>query len=64
MKVIGPLPFEMVGVIAGISSALAQAKIPLFVLSTFDTDYILVKKELIEDAASVLSNEGYKIGRE
>ena len=38
LKVEGPLPFEMTGVLAGLSSPLAEAGIPIFAISTFDTD--------------------------
>ena len=48
LKVEGPLDFSMVGVIAKISAPLADAGIPIFVISTFDTDYLLVKEETFE----------------
>ena len=41
--VVGPLPFGLTGVVSGLTSPLAAAGIPVFVLSTFDTDYVLVK---------------------
>ena len=42
-EVVGPLPFEMCGVVSGITSPLAAAGIPVFVISTYDTDYLLVR---------------------
>src|SRR5262249_57285589 len=43
LEVVGPLPFDLVGVVSGLTSPLAAAGIPVFVLSTHDTDYLLVK---------------------
>lgn len=60
-KVEGPLDFSLVGILAGIASALAEAKIPIFALSTFDTDYILVKQEQLQAAKETLKSAGYKI---
>ena len=61
IKVVAQLDLELTGIIAGLSSALAKAAISIFALSTFDTDYILVKSEQIEKAAQVLKNSGYDI---
>ena len=58
-KVIGPVDFSVTGLIAGISSALAEARISMFSLSTFDTDYILVKATQFQKAQSVLIESGY-----
>ena len=63
-KVEGPLDFSLTGVLAGISSALAKAKVPIFALSTFDTDYILVKREQVEAAVEALKSAGYHITKE
>jgi hypothetical protein len=60
-KVEGPLEFELVGVLAGISSALAKAGVPIFALSTFDTDYILVKREQVKVARDALISAGYQV---
>lgn len=60
-KVEGPLEFELVGILAGIASALAKAGVPIFALSTFDTDYILVKREQVETAKETLLSAGYQI---
>ena len=53
-KVAGPLDFELVGILAKISSALAEAEVPLFAISTFDTDYVLVKENKLETAIDAL----------
>jgi hypothetical protein len=58
-KVEGPLVFSLVGILAGIASTLAEAKIPIFALSTFDTDYILVKREQVEAASGALISARY-----
>ena len=63
LKVRGPLDFDLVGVIAGLSSTLADARIPIFVLSTHDTDYVLVQEPRLEDAVTALRRAGYGIGR-
>ena len=60
-KVEGPLEFGLVGILAGISSALAEAQIAIFALSTFDTDYILVKQEQVRAAKEALNSAGYII---
>ena len=60
-KVEGPLEFELVGVLAGISSVLAKAGVPIFALSTFDTDYILVKREQVQVARDALISAGYQV---
>ena len=60
-KVNGPLEFNLVGVLAGISSVLAEAGIPIFAMSTYDTDYILVKRKQVEAAKEALVSAGYRI---
>jgi hypothetical protein len=58
-QVIGPLDFTLVGIIARISQTLASERISIFVISTFDTDYILVKNADLDRALRVLRSEGY-----
>jgi hypothetical protein len=60
-KVEGPLEFNLTGILAGIASVLANAKIPIFALSTFDTDYILVKRKQAETAKEALLSAGYAL---
>jgi hypothetical protein len=57
----GPLPFDAVGIMAGLSGALASADIALFAASTFDTDYILVREDRIDEARATLSGRGYAV---
>ena len=61
LRVEGPLAFEMTGVLAELSSSLARAEIPIFVVSTYDTDYFLVKATDLERASSTLRNEGHTV---
>lgn len=53
-KVVGPIHFSVVGVLADISDTLSTAQISIFAISTFDTDYILVKNENFESAKSLI----------
>ena len=55
----GPLPFEAVGILAALSGCLAAAQVSVFVLSTFDTDYVLVKEAQLEHAISALRAAGH-----
>ncbi len=60
LKITGPLDFSMTGIIAGISRILSERNIPIFVISTFETDYILVQSQQLEPAIRALSENGYK----
>lgn len=51
---VGPVPFSTTGVISGLTAPLAAAGVPVFVLSTFDTDYLLVRERFLEQALAVL----------
>lgn len=51
---VGPVPFGTTGVIRALTAPLADAEVPVFVLSTFDTDYLLVRERWFERARSVL----------
>ena len=61
-RIEGQLDFSLIGILAGISKVLAAASIGLFVVSTFDTDYILVKAKDFEGAARALVDAGYEVG--
>ena len=61
LKIEGPLDFSMVGVIAGISAILAEHGVSLFVISTYDTDYILLKANALERAVTILLERGYTL---
>ena len=64
LKVQGPLDFALVGVLAELSGLLAAAKVSIFVISTFDTDYILVKEEKLMTAISALREAGHQVTEE
>ncbi len=59
IKVLGPLDFALTGILAKISSVLAKAEISIFALSTYDTDYILVKKDKLITTQETLLQAGY-----
>jgi hypothetical protein len=61
LKVEGPLDFSLIGILSSISGILAKQKISVFVVSTFDTDYILVKEKDLTKSMHSLQNEGYNI---
>lgn len=61
LKVEGPLDFSLIGILSSISTVLAQSKISIFAISTFDTDYILLKSKDFDNAIKALNNEGYEI---
>ena len=61
LKVQGPFAFTEVGIVASLASALAREGVSLFVVSTYDTDYLLVKAETLDRAVMVLSREGHEV---
>jgi uncharacterized protein len=61
LKVRGPLDFSLVGILASIAAPLAQAGISIFSISTFDTDYILVKEITLEKAQAALEEAGHQV---
>ena len=60
-RIEGVLDFSLVGVLSQVSSLLAENHISIFAVSTYNTDYILVKKENFAKALEILSSHGYKI---
>lgn len=61
LKVIGPLDLNLTGIMANIASVLAKSDISIFAVSTYDTDYILVKTVNLERAKEVLATADYQI---
>lgn len=61
LEVLGPLQLSMIGIMADIGNVLAQAKVSIFVVSTFETDFFLVKDADLENAAHSLDAGGYKV---
>ncbi len=60
IKVKGPLDFNLTGILAGISDILTRGSISIFAISTFDTDYILVRSQDLPSARKKLKKGGYK----
>lgn len=60
-RIQGILDFSLIGILSKISGILAENEIGIFAVSTFNTDYILTKKENYEKALQVLSHAGYQI---
>ena len=56
-KVEGPLDFALTGILARLAAPLAEAGISIFAISTYDTDYLLVRTAELEAAAAVLQRE-------
>jgi len=61
LRVDGTMPFSVIGVLASLTSPLAAAWISLFAISTFDTDYVLVKSADFERAINVLRSAGHDV---
>lgn len=61
LKVAGALDLSMIGVLAELTGLLAEESISVFVLSTFDTDYLLVKETDIDAAIAALSAGGHRL---
>lgn len=60
-KIQGVLDFSLIGILAEIATLLAESEIGIFAVSTYNTDYILVKEENYSKALKVLSDAGYQI---
>lgn len=61
LRVAGAMPFTAVGVLASLTAPLADAGISLFALSTFDTDYLLVKASDFDAAVGALRRHGHTL---
>ncbi|MDQ2869588.1 MAG: ACT domain-containing protein [Acidobacteriota bacterium] len=61
LRLAGPIPFSVTGVIAAVSAPLARARLSLFAVSTYDTDYVLVRASDARVAREALENEGFRI---
>lgn len=60
-RIEGVLDFSLIGILSKISAILAENKIGIFAVSTYNTDYILVKEENFERALQVLAEKGYEV---
>lgn len=61
LMVEGPLAFTEVGILASLTAPLAASGISVFVISTYDTDFLLIKEASLERALSSLRNEDFLI---
>ncbi len=61
-RVEGVLDFSLVGILAGLTGALAESGVSVFAVSTYNTDYLLVREEQLDRARAALSRAGYPIG--
>ena len=60
-RIQGVLDFSLIGILSKISGILAENRIGIFAISTFNTDYILVKEAAFDRALEVLASEGYTV---
>jgi hypothetical protein len=61
LRIQGMLDFSLIGILSKISTLLADNNIGIFAISTYNTDYVLTKKENFDRAVEVLSNAGYQV---
>jgi uncharacterized protein len=59
IELVGPFDFGLTGVLASVLGPLAEAKVPIFAISTFDTDWVLIPGEHIEKAVRTLTAAGH-----
>jgi len=59
LKIEGPLDFELTGILAKLSKVLDDCGISIFAISTYDTDYVLVREKDLNNAVKALSQAGY-----
>lgn len=60
-KLEGPFPFLQTGVLTSFIDPLADRRVPVFAVSTYDTDYVLVKQELAGEALAALQQAGHEL---
>ncbi|KAK4048869.1 hypothetical protein OIO90_005677 [Microbotryomycetes sp. JL221] len=63
LQIAGPLDMSMTGVLAAICEPLKRAQVPVYALSTWDTDYVLIGKKDVEKAKQALANAGWQFKR-
>jgi len=61
LKVLGPLDFGLTGVVTSVAAPLAEAGVGVFILSTYDTDYFLLKEADLARAHRVLTEQGHGV---
>ena len=63
-RIQGILDFSLIGILAKIASLLAENSISIFAISTYNTDYVLTKKENYQKALDILRHSGYEIAEQ
>jgi hypothetical protein len=61
LRVAGTLAFSLTGVLSGLTTALASAGVSVFALSTYDTDYLMVPRDMLGPAAEALRSAGHEL---
>ena len=61
LRLHGPIPFQSTGILLRILQPLAHAGVGIFAVSTFDTDYVLVKQASLETAIAALVGDGHRV---
>ncbi len=61
LQVKGPLDFALIGILASLSTTLAQAGVSIFAISTYDTDYVLVQGSQLDAAILALTQAGHTV---
>ena len=61
LRVYGSFDLDQVGVISSLSLPLAEAGISIFVISSYDTDYIMIREPRVEEAVSILTDCGHRV---
>jgi uncharacterized protein len=61
LEVAGPLDFSLTGVVSSLVAPLAEEEIPLFLISTFETDYLLVREPDLHRAVEALTSAGHSV---
>lgn len=62
LSIEGPIPFEMTGVASALIAPLAAAGVSVFLIATFDTDYLLLRYETFEQSLQILRSAGHEVG--
>jgi hypothetical protein len=63
LKLLGPFPLDAIGILAGISAVLAQSRVSILAVSTFETDYVFVREKQLSDAVTALRSAGYEVDK-
>jgi hypothetical protein len=61
LELAGPLDFSLTGVVAALVTPLAEAEVPIFVISTFETDYLFVRERDLERSVDALAEAGHSV---